>query len=357
MTDTHRMIIVDENKISSIIEIDRKYEKESDLQRKIVEIFSKDYPHLIFIEPWSLESMIASTIRRKHDLVFLNIEEFPPKFKIAEVKKYYAYPENPFYFIFEAKEKEKDWNAHGVNNTESLSILYAPSFLQQSPLLSAYCAVMSFLKKSCDNKEYEMLNIYIQTLDDKEIWGIIDNDEITKMNFKELRRELKKRKCPINGSKEDLAERLLLFQNNLEKAEKTELIGIDIEISNQEWSIENGIGSIRLFQYQDNICLIVVPPNIPELKKRMFLVSNGQGGSEYWLWDLKENTYKEFDKLSDEELKSLNESGMSDIIKNISLYIVDMSEDITKYEDNLYNTELYLSEFVESWKLLSKIPQ
>lgn len=348
--------MMDEKDIISIIEIDEKYGKESDLQEKIVEIFSKNYPHLIFIKEWSHENMIGSTVRRKHDLVFLDIEEFPPKFKLMEVKKYYAYPEDPFYYLFEAKEREELWNTFGVNNTESISILYAPLFLQQSPLLSTYCAVMSFLKQSYKNKENEIIGINIQTLDDKDIWGIIDNDGIKEMAIKDIKKELKKRKRPTKGSKEELVERLLEFQNNLEKNENTELIGIDIEISNQEWSIENGISSIRLSQSQGKICLIIIPPNLPSLISNIIIVSNGRGGSEYWLWDLKKNNDKEFGKLSDEQLKDLKEMGTIDVKENYGIYIADLSEEIPKYEENLDIVDYCLSEFVKSWKLLAKMP-
>lgn len=356
MTENYDLILVGNDKIHEIIEIDENCETEEILQRKIVKIYLKKKPHHIFIEKWSYENMIDSVIKRRHDLVFLDTSEFPPQFNIIEVKNEYAPPENPFHLLWEAKEREKLWNIMGVNNTKPFSILYAPSFLLQNSLLSSYCAVLSYLRKSCKNREYSMVDVRVQNLNNQDIWRIIEAEEIENMSFTDLKKELRKRRCKPGRSREDLVRQLKEFQNDFKKRVEIELLGIDIDILNQEWSIENGIGSIRLFNYENYVCLIISPPNIPEITKKLVLASNGKGGREYWLWDLKENTHKEILNLSDEELEKNFDVRDSVNKRNIGLYIVDLSEEVSKYDDNLFEVEFYLSEFVKSWKLLSKMP-
>ena len=129
----------------------------------------------MLIKDWSYDKKVLPLIRRKHDLVFLSIEEFPPKFWIIETKMQYANPEDPFNLFGEASERVSLWNRFGLRNVVPYYIQPAPYVLQNHSLLHAYCAVISYFKQLDDKQVYD--DFWLRDQDEQEIWGILSDDQ------------------------------------------------------------------------------------------------------------------------------------------------------------------------------------
>jgi len=81
------------------------------------------------------------------------------------------------------------------------------------------------------------------------------------------------------------------------------------------------------------------------------VLSNGPGGTEYWLWDFKKNYYEKYSKFTNAELRNIIESSFVSNETKYGIYIEDLSQELN-YEETLSDTKLYLNEYLNSWKLL-----
>ncbi len=361
------VLVASEDEIEDILKINKRISSERELQSYLAKSYAefllnrgclKKRSNLIFIEPWSFEKEVKP-FRRKHDLVFLNIEEFPPIFLLIETKFKPAKPNDPFGYLEEAIERVNLWKDFGVPNIKPLSVACAPKELQDSPLLPAYCAVFSFLKQVGAKKDYDEIWRDTETLDKKKILGIFDDEDIAELSYNELREELRRRDLPTSGRRTTLEKRLKESQETLEESEEGEEITcLDIIVESQDWCLRNGIEKIRLYQTKEEyeVSIIIIPPNFPEIIFHLFQASYGPGGSKYKFWNTEYNRDQEDQPISSDDLANRMIFTPTEAKSQlIGLRIVTVSPNAEEYSDTLTSVIFYLNEYCNSWKLLTKM--
>ena len=351
-----QILLIDENEIYDIFEIGTQYENEIEMQKILAETLRQRYGNISLIENWSFESMVLPLIRRKHDLVFINSQEFPPEFWIIEVKNKWSKLNYPYFYLEEAFERVELWKKFGVTNVKPISIVYAPYDLNNNFLLNGYCGVFSFIKQV--EKESNLEEFFRRTFTEnrEELWDTFDEEDLDEISNDELIEGLRRRGVATFRDREKNKAAMLKFQKSLKTSEK-EIMALEVMLENQDWSIENGISHIRILNDNETVRILVVPPYIPEVVKKLYHASCGPGGTQYAIWNLKKKNYEKLPDNHEEINKNidelLNESRLN-CYEGLDFDICEVSADSNNYQNDQETVIIFLREYCKSWRAIHK---
>ena len=93
---------------------------------------------------------------------------------------------------------------------------------------------------------------------------------------------------------------------------------------------------------------------MPNAIYQILRISNEPRGTEYWLWNLKENIQIKYKDISESQFENIRTKGTIKEDIETGLYLSYSSIRVEKYPETLDHVLVIMKEYVNTWKIILK---